>query len=209
MKKMVSLVAAVAMLMSLCACGASQDNAAAAAEPVSSEENTVESETENAADSPNTVTDTDAESVSDLSTNQQIAVWLVQQFCASDFFREITENYESASGTSAREVEVTHGDIYELEDFNGIPVHAVMLCLSADWCYEDTVDESIYLLVDLETGDIYNSVTADMDSGYGLLLSCMHSHVESGQSPLWTDMESCTELTAEEIAALNAALAGR
>ena len=208
MKKYVSLIAVIAMLVSLCACGASQaadhENAA---EPISAAEDIVETEAENTVDGSDVATDTNTANMSDLSDDQQIAVWLVQQFCSSDFFHEITENYESEIVTDARETEVTHGVIYELEDFNGVPVNVVMLRLSADWLYQGTVGEDICLLVDLETGDVYNSVTAE--GVYGELLSCMYSHTEYGQTPMYSDMERCTEFTAEEIDAVNAALAGR
>lgn len=207
MKKIISTFVAASMFVLLCACSGTP----AADTPSPAEPNTVqdtvppvqpEAETPEAEQTAEPMAE---QALPDLPDEQLIAVYLVQQFCSSDFFAEISRNYENDLGKAPREPELSHATVYQLGNMEGAAVHVLMIRLNADWNYNGGNDDNIFLLIDLETGDIYDSLTAG--GTFGLVLNCMYSHTEFDNDIIYSEMETYTDFTEEEIAAVNSVLA--
>lgn len=114
---------------------------------------------------------------------------------------------------------VTDAAEYRLGNFdgNGSTAHCILVNVQADVFYDNTVYDQLQLALDPDTGNILNSAQIDwniMDGSpeneeefYYHVMNSFQNYVLDAESILWADTEIIEELSADEITALNKALA--
>ena len=152
-----------------------------------------------------------------------------RQKLAADTAKAFLENtgdaavkeFEEVTGSKARPTMVTHAMEYRLGNWDGkgTNAHCMLIWLDMDVACDGGVDDSVRILLDMDTGKCYNSMDLDwslIDACGGtptnkeefntIALNSYHSYVAYGNEFIWADMEIREELTQEELAAINEAL---
>ena len=150
--------------------------------------------------------------------NDDIAVAALKAFLAEDVYGKLVGDFEEITGQQARELEITAATEYTIPDFEGAEMHLLMVNGAADVLHNDAILDRIILLVDLDTGAVYDQYSIDMDSFDGNLstyegkvkycLGCYNSYLMGNNDGIMTNpvTEVKTDLSAEEIAAINEAI---
>ena len=142
MKKILALLLVSIMALSLVACGGNNANA----------------ETND-----NQTSQTETSNESNLTEQQQMVVDATNQVLASDSFKEIVSAYEEASQSEAKEPKVVQAIDYQLDDFNGYKVDVMLIKLQADVMYDNAIYKDFQILVDKESGEVYDKVSLNVD----------------------------------------------
>ena len=200
MKKMLAVLLVLLMVLVMAACGGT-------AEP----QNTPEPETEVPAPQATIEIAADA-------ANDDIAVAALKAFLAEDIYGKLVSDFEEVTQQQARPLEITAATEYSIPDLEGEEMHLLMVNGVADVLHNDAILDRIILLVDLDTGAVYDQYSIDMDSFDGNLstyegkvkycLGCYNSYLMGNNDGIMTNpaTEVKTDLSAEEIAAINEAI---
>ena len=194
MKKILALLLVSIMTLSLVACGGNNANA----------------ETND-----NQTSQTETSNESNLTEQQQMVVDATNQVLASDSFKEIVSAYEEASQSEAKEPKVVQAIDYQLDDFNGYKVDVMLIKLQADVMYDNAIYKDFQILVDKESGEVYDKVSlnvAEWSNSFDgtckseedvkpMLLMCYSFLEQNGL--LWTDSETLVELTEADLEVIN------
>lgn len=194
MKKILALLLVSIMALSLVACGGNNANA----------------ETND-----NQTSQTETSNESNLTEQQQMVVDATNQVLASDSFKEIVSAYEEASQSEAKEPKVVQAIDYQLDDFNGYKVDVMLIKLQADVMYDNAIYKDFQILVDKESGEVYDNVSlnvAEWSNSFDgtckseedvkpMLLMCYSFLEQNGL--LWTDSETLVELTEADLEVIN------
>lgn len=194
MKKILALLLVSIMALSLVACGGNNANA----------------ETND-----NQTSQTETSNESNLTEQQQMVVDATNQVLASDSFKEIVSAYEEASQSQAKEPKVVQAIDYQLDDFNGYKVDVMLIKLQADVMYDNAIYKDFQILVDKESGEVYDKVSlnvAEWSNSFDgtckseedvkpMLLMCYSFLEQNGL--LWTDSETLVELTEADLEVIN------
>ena len=194
MKKILALLLVSIMALSLVACGGNNANA----------------ETND-----NQTSQTETSNESNLTEQQQMVVDATNQVLASDSFKEIVSAYEEASQCEAKEPKVVQAIDYQLDDFNGYKVDVMLIKLQADVMYDNAIYKDFQILVDKESGEVYDKVSlnvAEWSNSFDgtckseedvkpMLLMCYSFLEQNGL--LWTDSETLVELTEADLEVIN------
>lgn len=194
MKKILALLLVSIMALSLVACGGNNANA----------------ETND-----NQTSQTETSNESNLTEQQQMVVDATNQVLASDSFKEIVSAYEEASQSEAKEPKVVQAIDYQLDDFNGYKVDVMLIKLQADVMYDNAFYKDFQILVDKESGEVYDKVSlnvAEWSNSFDgtckseedvkpMLLMCYSFLEQNGL--LWTDSETLVELTEADLEVIN------
>lgn len=194
MKKILALLLVSIMALSLVACGGNNANAE------TNDNQTSQAETSNE---------------SNLTEQQQMVVDATNQVLASDSFKEIVSAYEEASQSEAKEPKVVQAIDYQLDDFNGYKVDVMLIKLQADVMYDNAIYKDFQILVDKESGEVYDKVSlnvAEWSNSFDgtckseedvkpMLLMCYSFLEQNGL--LWTDSETLVELTEADLEVIN------
>ena len=155
-----------------------------------------------------------------LTERQKLAADTVKAFLESKGDAAVKE-FEEVTGSKARPVTVTHAMEYRVGNWDGkgTNAHCMLIWLDMDVACDGGVDDSVRILLDMDTGKCYNSMDLDwslIDACGGtptnkeefntIALNSYHSYVAYGNEFIWADMEIREELTQEELAAINEAL---
>lgn len=155
-----------------------------------------------------------------LTERQKLAADTVKAFLESKGDAAVKE-FEEVTGSKARPVMVTHAMEYRVGNWDGkgTNAHCMLIWLDMDVACDGGVDDSVRILLDMDTGKCYNSMDLDwslIDACGGtptnkeefntIALNSYHSYVAYGNEFIWADMEIREELTQEELAAINEAL---
>jgi len=152
-----------------------------------------------------------------LSELQQLAVDTVAAFMAEKG-EAMIQGFERETAGKAREPRVVNVMEYHLADYDGQGgvAHCLMIALEADIFVGDGFDDSLRLLVDLDSGAVYNSVELDEDilnrgepanreELNTFLLNGYFSHLIFGEG-VWASIELREEFSEADLAAINEAL---
>ena len=240
MKKWIALFVAVALCIALSACGGSgnpdHDYVLALMEKgdydmaikvlenlrgesgVSVEEIATTEEQENAAATE--AAKEEAAPVSDFSSVEQLVVDTVNQFM-NDKGNALQQAFQDIVCEEPRPLTVTHAMEYRLGncDENGSVSHLLLIYLSGDIAGDWGANDSMQLLLDMDTQTLYNSVEADWDliEACGgmptneeefnvIALNSYHSFVAYNAELLMADKEIREPLADDVLAAINEAL---
>lgn len=155
-----------------------------------------------------------------LTERQKLPADTVKAFLENTGDAAVKE-FEEVTGSKARPTTVTHAMEYRLGNWDGkgTNAHCMLIRLDMDVACDGGVDDSVRILLDMDTGKSYNSMDLDwslIDACGGiptnkeefntLALNSYHSYVAFGNEFIWADMEIREELTQEELAAINEAL---
>lgn len=155
-----------------------------------------------------------------LTERQKLAADTVKAFLESKGDAAVKE-FEEVTGSKARPVTVTHAMEYRVGNWDGkgTNAHCMLIWLDMDVACDGGVDDSVRILLDMDTGKCCNSMDLDwslIDACGGtptnkeefntIALNSYHSYVAYGNEFIWADMEIREELTQEELAAINEAL---
>ena len=155
-----------------------------------------------------------------LTERQKLAADTVKAFLESKGDAAVKE-FEEVTGSKARPVTVTHAMEYRIGNWDGkgTNAHCMLTWLDMDVACDGGVDDSVRILLDMDTGKCYNSMDLDwslIDACGGtptnkeefntIALNSYHSYVAYGNEFIGADMEIREELTHEELAAINEAL---
>lgn len=155
-----------------------------------------------------------------LTDRQKLAADTVKAFLESKGDAAVKE-FEEVTGSKARPVTVTHAMEYRVGNWDGkgTNAHCMLIWLDMDVACDGGVDDSVRILLDMDTGKCYNSLDIDwslIDACGGMptnkeelntiALGSYQSYVSYGAEFLCADMEIREELTQEELAAINEAL---
>lgn len=152
-----------------------------------------------------------------LTELQQVAVDTVVGFMAEKG-KAMIRSFEDRSGTRAQEPKVVNVMEYHLADYDdkGGVAHCLMIALEADIYAGDGFFDGLQLLVDLDTGTVYNSAELDMDlllrgepanrdELNTFLLNGYFSHLMFGEG-IWTSHELREEFSEDDLTVINDAL---
>ena len=155
---------------------------------------------------------------STLTDIQQLTVNTVKQFMEAKG-NAMIQAFESVTASPAREPSVVDAAEYRLGniDGNGSNAHCLLIALDADIAVEDGLYDSLQLLLDMDTMEIYCSAETDwelLESGNPsnnhefnwFLLNSYSCNRLYGNDVLWADAEFLEPLTADDIGAVNRAL---
>jgi len=158
-----------------------------------------------------------AEPVPSLSEMQQLVVDTVATFMAEKG-EAMIRGFEEQTAGKAREPRVINAMEYHLADFDGKGgvAHCMMIALEADVFVGDGFDGSVRLLVDLDSGAVYNSVELDesiLNRGEPanreelntFLLNGYFSHLVFGEG-IWASHELREDFSEADLTAINDAL---
>ena len=155
-----------------------------------------------------------------LTDRQKLAADTVKAFLESKGDAAVKE-FEEVTGSKARPITVTHAMEYRVGNWDGkgTNAHCMLIRLDMDVACDGGVDDSVRILLDMDTGKCYNSMDLDwslIDACGGtptnkeefntIALNSYHSYVAYGNEFIWADMEIREELTQEKLAAINEAL---
>lgn len=155
-----------------------------------------------------------------LTDRQKLAADTVKAFLKSTGDAAVKE-FEEVTGSKARPTTVTHAMEYRLGNWDGkgTNAHCMLIWLDMDVACDGGANDSVQILLDMDTGKCYNSLDIDwslIDACDGnptnkeefntIALNSYHSYVAYGNEFIWADMEIREELTQEELAAINEAL---
>lgn len=155
-----------------------------------------------------------------LTDRQKLAADAVKAFLENTGDAAV-KGFEEVTGSKARPITVTHAMEYRIGNFDrkGTNAHCMLIWLDMDVACDGGVDDSVRILLDMDTGKCYNSLDIDwslIDACGGtptnkeefntIALNSYHSYVAYGNEFIWADMEIREELTQEELAAINEAL---
>ena len=131
------------------------------------------------------------------------------------------KQYEDVIAKKARPTTVTHAMEYRLGNWDGkgTNAHCMLIWLSADVVWDNSAYDSVQILLDMDTGEIYDSLNADwnlLDACDGdptnkeefntIALNAYLSYVLYGAEQMWTEWEIREEFSDSELAAINEAL---
>ncbi|MCI6957250.1 MAG: hypothetical protein SPI15_10015 [Candidatus Faecousia sp.] len=192
MKKTLAFLAALVMVLSLCACGSGKG-----------------SET------------TAAGTESKLTAEQQIVVDAVHAQLESDQFAQWQKLAKEFSGNNPKAPEVTSVVRYEIKDFDGSPMDCYLVSISADVAYwvneaaqQGAMLDQFQLFISSDGKTVTDSITTDAcngtedtttDEGRAIYLLWIFGNRMSGdyEGSFLNDSETVTEWTADEIAVVN------
>lgn len=192
MKKTLAFLAALVMVLSLCACGSGKG-----------------SET------------TAAGTESKFTAEQQIVVDAVHTQLESDQFAQWQKLAKEFSGNDPKAPEVTSVVRYEIEDFDGSPMDCYLVNISADVAYwvneaaqQGAMLDQFQLFISSDGKTVTDSITTDAcngtedtttDEGRAIYLLWIFGNRMSGdyEGSFLNDSETVTEWTADEIAVVN------
>lgn len=157
------------------------------------------------------------EPVPALSELQQLAVDTVAAFM-TEKGEAMIRGFERETAGKAREPRVVNVMEYHLADYDGQGgvAHCLMIALEADIFVGDGFDDSLRLLVDLDSGAVYNSVELDEDilnrgepanreELNTFLLNGYFSHLLFGEG-VWASIELREEFSEDDLTVINDAL---
>ena len=128
MKKFICVILSLVLVMALCACGGSESAPA----PQASIE------------------------ISADASNDDIAVSALKAFLNEGIYQKFVTDYENTIGEKARQLEITNATEYNIPDFEGNKMHFLMVNGSADVLVGDGIYDRLILLVDLDSGAVYD-----------------------------------------------------
>lgn len=200
MKKLIALLLAVVLCLSLAACAATND---APANPVADE---AKSNTPT-----NLVVDGKEISVTDFLIEH------LNEYIQSEGYLERKANYEAITGDKENNLSVTR--VIDLSADNIGPdklsIHFLAIKADCGWAVDGDLNESILLIADYSNGKVYDEFTLDDDwqnedgSVEQQIWYLLHGILNSNDYDsgiILTDSETRTELSKSEIAKINQAL---
>ena len=188
MKRMIALTLALVMCLSLAACG----------------KKPVQSEIENF----------------EAKSNVELTAEAVNTLLASKEYQEKNGAFEEATGSESRKPEVSYVMEYKNDSFEGFSLHLLLINLSVDFAVKGGFNDRTTLVVDLTNGKWCDEIRSDFEKWQNsfdgscksvedcYFIFLQPTFVEAGQSGgvFWSESETYTVLTAEELAQVNAAL---
>ena len=190
MKKFICFILCLMLVMALCACGGSESAPA----PQASIE------------------------ISADASNDDIAVSALKAFLNEGIYQKFVTDYENTIGEKARQLEITNATEYNIPDFEGNKMHFLMVNGSADVLVGDGIYDRLILLVDLDSGAVYDQYSMDtvnfdgdvstLEGRIRYCMNCYDSYLMGHNDGIMTnpELETKTDLSADEIAAINAAI---
>lgn len=210
MKTILAFLLALALCLSLCACGGSAP-ATPTAEP------TVEPTVEPTPEAVPTETP--------LSEAQKLVIDTVNAKISSEEFAAWEQLYMDFTGTKlALDPQVVNVTRYQIKDFEGVEMDCYLIALAANiahWVNEEAeqgaIDGQLFIFVDANTATSFDSITTDAlgvqhdtttELGRATYLLWIYAGIQDGSysGNYLNDSETVSELTAEEIDAINDAL---
>lgn len=235
MKKVLSLALIILLCTALCACDSSgtgnpdhdyvialmekgdYDMAIQVLEHLNGESDPEEEAAEEVAEEAVEAAAPTAEPAPSLTELQQVAVDTVAGFMAEKG-EAMIRGFEEETAGKAREPKVASAMEYHLADYDGKGgvAHCLMIALEADVFVGDGFEESVRLLVDLDSGAVYNSTELDesiLNRGEPanreelntFLLNGYFSHLLFGEG-VWASHELREEFSEEDLTVINEAL---
>ncbi|MBP0962698.1 MAG: hypothetical protein J6Q99_00145 [Oscillospiraceae bacterium] len=198
MKKFIAILLMLSMVLTLAACGGTAP------------QNTPAPETEDEVPAPQANIE-----IAEDAENEDIAIAALKAFLAEDIYGKLVGDFEETTQQEARSLEITAATEYTIPDLEGEEMHLLMVNGAADVLHNDAIYDRIILLVDLETGAVYDQYSIDMNSFDGNLstyegkvkycIGCYNSYLMGDNDGFMTnpELEVKTDLSAEEIVAIN------
>jgi len=132
------------------------------------------------------------------------------------------DSYRNNIGEEPGPVSVSHAMKYHMPDCDGhgSDANCLLIHLTGNFHMDAAIFDSIQLLLDLDTGELYDStevdwerisacggIPSDKEVFHMIAANAYYSYILSnGQGPLWSDKESCEVLTADDLAGINEGL---
>jgi hypothetical protein len=198
MKKMIAVLLVLLMVLAMTACGGNTAAQEASEPEVPAPQATIE--------------------IAQDAESDDIAVAALKAFLAEDVYGKLVGDFEEVTQQEARQLEITAAAEYSIPDLEGEEMHLLMVNGAADVLHNDAIYDRIILLVDLETGAVYDQYSIDINSFDGNMstyegkvkycLGCYNSYLMGDNDGIMTNPETevKTDLSAEEIAAINEAI---
>lgn len=232
MKRITTLLLAVSLCLSLVACGSTRDpdqdyvlalmekgDYAMAIKVLENLQNQADNSTDKATTEATEAIPTAKTTEPPMSEQQMMVLETVNRFM-EEKGNDLVAEYESVTCSMARKPVISHAMEYRLGNWDGFPVHFLLIYLDADIAYTDPQgigvgNDNIQVLLDLDSGILYDSTMIPMElpsSAANIEEVCLraasayHAYVIYNAGQLWTDSEIREELTDADLAAINAAL---
>ena len=190
MKKFIALFLVLAMSLSLVACGNKTEEA-------------------------DTLTNVEVNGVE--TTVKDFLVENLNKYIQSENYLSMVKGFEDSTGQEAREFAVTN--VVELKvngiGGNSIDLHFLLVKAQCDIAVPDGFNDAISLVVDYETGEVYDQYTRDASwegkdtkEGYLYMMfdTCFVSSDYDDDAIFSDDIETRTKLTDKALAEINAEL---
>lgn len=206
MKKLLSIVLALVMCLSLCACGGNGNTESTTAP-------TAEPTTEPIVTEP------------PLTEAQMLVIDAVNAKINSEEFASWENLYMELTKTKVTlDPQVTNVTHYEIEDFDGAKMDCYLVTVAANiahWINEEAeqgaIDGQVFIFVDVNTATSFDSITTDAsnvqhdtttEQGRATYLLWMYTNIQDGSysGSYLNDSEIVTEMSAAEVDAINDAL---
>lgn len=166
------------------------------------------------------IPETTAETEPPLTERAQLALDTVNRFLEEEGYA-LMQAYKEVIGDDAGTPALTHAMEYRLGncDGNGSSSHLLLVNLQMNVAYDNGVNDSIQIVLDLDTQTLYNSSRFDEamvlacdgmptnEEEFNMIaLNSYRSYLYADNDILMADMELCEVFTEEEIAVINNAL---
>lgn len=193
MKRLIALLLAAVLCLSLAACGGKNDTSVSSDAPA------------------NIVVDGKEISAKDFLIEHLSA------YIQSDEYLARTAEFEKTFGQEAQPFAVTYAFELKMDNYGneGIPIHFFMVKANCNYCMDGGSGDSMIMAIDYDTGTVYDQFSVDeswMEKGnkeeaicVAVATGCFGSSDYSGD-PIFTDSEVHIPLSDSDIAEINQAL---
>jgi len=152
-----------------------------------------------------------------VSSSEQLAIDAVNDFLAEKG-NDMIEAFRTNTGNNSGPVSVSHVTEYFMPDCdnNGNDANCILVNLMGGFCADSAIFDSMQLLLDLDTGKLYDSTELDWDlmaASNGepgneevfnmYVLNAYYNIVSGGDPILWSGRETRANLSADQIARIN------
>ena len=153
-------------------------------------------------------------------TNVELAVESVNALLASKEYREKNSEFEKATGMDSKTPKVTYVMEYQVDSFDGFPLHLLLISLEVDYAAGNSFYDRTTLVVDLENGSWCDEIRSDFEKWQNSFSGTCKSvedcyfiflqptFIEAGKSGsvFWSENESYSILSDDELAQINEGL---
>lgn len=153
-------------------------------------------------------------------SNVELAIESVNTLLASKEYKEKSSAFEKATGMVSKAPKVTYVMEYQVDSFDGFPLHLLLINLEADFAVDGGFTDRTTLVVDLNNGSWCDEIRSDFakwQNSFGgicksvedcYFLFLQPTFMEAGQSGsvFWSENETYSVLCDEELAQINAGL---